>query len=439
MKMKRLAALLMAAGMVFSLIGCGNTGNQNQSDQPAQKKEEAQGEAMGAQDPVKEAELNIMMGFPQYMDQWETYCRQFEEKMLAEKNIKVKVNLEMPSSDQYDSVLQARLSGDDAPDLFTIHSNNISAYDKAGNLTDLSAEPLADKLYENVKETVSIEGRLLAVPIESQAWGVLYNKDIFEECGLTAPDTLEELETVCETLKEKGHTPFLLAFQEQWVPQLMTALTIGGKVSGEANDWLERMYQDQASYSEIADIFDAIDLIMANGTDRAMEEGSEAGSADFAIGKAAMYVQGTWASATIMSTNPDMNLGVFPLPVNQNKDCTKVNLSTSTTLAVYPQSENKELALAFANYVLDDEASSALFQACSFNPLATCHNYESASWVAEASSYVESGRAYQDLVIPSAVTDEQGRLLQEYYVGSAEKEDIIETLDKTFQSANANQ
>lgn len=439
MKMKRLAALLMAAGMVFSLIGCGNTGNQNQSDQPAQKKEEAQGEATGAQDPVKEAELNIMMGFPQYMDQWETYCRQFEEKMLAEKNIKVKVNLEMPSSDQYDSVLQARLSGDDAPDLFTIHSNNISAYDKAGNLTDLSAEPLADKLYENVKETVSIEGRLLAVPIESQAWGVLYNKDIFEECGLTAPDTLEELETVCETLKEKGHTPFLLAFQEQWVPQLMTALTIGGKVSGEANDWLERMYQDQASYSEIADIFDAIDLIMANGTDRAMEEGSEAGSADFAIGKAAMYVQGTWASATIMSTNPDMNLGVFPLPVNQNKDCTKVNLSTSTTLAVYPQSENKELALAFANYVLDDEASSALFQACSFNPLATCHNYESASWVAEASSYVESGRAYQDLVIPSAVTDEQGRLLQEYYVGSAGKEDIIETLDKIFQSANANQ
>lgn len=439
MKMKRLAALFMAAGMVFSLIGCGNTGDQSQPDQPAQKKEEAQGEATGAEGPVKEAELNIMMSFPQYMDQWETYCRQFEEKMLAEKNIKVKVNLEMPSSDQYDSVLQARLSGDDAPDLFTIHSNNISAYDKAGNLTDLSAEPLAGKLYENVKETVSIDGRLLAVPIESQAWGVLYNKDIFEECGLAAPDTLEELETVCETLKEKGHTPFLLAFQEQWVPQLMTALTIGGKVSGEANDWLERMYQDQASYSEIADIFDVIDLIMANGTDRAMEEGSEAGSADFAIGRAAMYVQGTWASATIMSTNPDMNLGVFPLPVNQNKDCTKVNLSTSTTLAVYPQSENKELALAFANYVLDDEASSALFQACSFNPLAVCHNYESASWVAEASSYVEAGRAYQDLVIPSAVTDEQGRLLQEYYVGSAGKEDIIETLDKTFQSANANQ
>ena len=167
-----------------------------------------------------------------------------------------------------------------------------------------------------------------------------------------------------------------------------------------------------------------------------MEEGSEAGSADFANGKAAMYVQGTWASGTIMTTNPDMKLGVFPLPINGNKDCTRVNLSTSTTLAVYPESENLELALKFANYVLDDEDSSALFQACSFNPLASCHNYESASWVAEASEYVAAGRAYQDLVLPSAVTDEQGKLLQEYYVGSVTKEDIIKTLDEAFQNAN---
>lgn len=342
----------------------------------------------------------------------------------------------MPSSDQYESVLQARLTGDDAPDLYTLHSNNIAAYYSAGNLTDLSGEGLAGKIYDNVKETVTTDGKLLAVPIESQAWGVLYNKDIFEECNLTAPDTLEDLQQVCAVLKENGYTPFMLAFQEQWVPQLMTALTIGGKVSGEAADWLDKMYADEGSYAEISEIFDVIDVIMANGTERAMEEGSEAGSADFANGKAAMYVQGTWASGTIMTTNPDMKLGVFPLPINGNKDCTRVNLSTSTTLAVYPESENLELALKFANYVLDDEDSSALFQACSFNPLASCHNYESASWVAEASEYVAAGRAYQDLVLPSAVTDEQGKLLQEYYVGSVTKEDIIKTLDEAFQNAN---
>lgn len=435
MKKKKLLALLTAVSMVLSLAGCAKTDHTPESS-TGQESVPDETDMNTEVEPAKEAELNIMMSFPQYMDQWETYCRQFEEKMLNEENIKVKVNLEMPSSDQYESVLQARLTGDDAPDLYTLHSNNIAAYEKAGNLTDLSGEDLAGKIYENVKDTVSIDGRLLAVPIESQSWGVLYNKDIFAECGLSAPETLDDLKQVCETLKEKGYTPFMLAFQEQWVPQLMTALTIGGKVSGEAADWLDRMYADEASYAEIADIFDAIDVIMQNGTERAMEEGSEAGSADFAVGKAAMYVNGTWASGTIMSTNPDMNLGVFPLPVNNNKDCTMVNLSTSTTLAVYPGSSETELALKFANYVLDDQDSSALFQACSFNPLASCHQYESSSWVAEASEYVAKGKAYQDLVLPSAVTDEQGKLLQEYYVGSVTREQIIETLDKTFQNAN---
>jgi raffinose/stachyose/melibiose transport system substrate-binding protein len=360
--------------------------------------------------------------------------------MLKEENIKVKVNLEMPSTDQYDSVLQARLTGDDAPDLYTLHCNNLKTYDKAGYLTDLSGEAFAGKLYDNVKATVTVDGKLLAVPIESQAWGVLYNKDIFDKCGLQAPNTLDDLKNICKVLKDNKYTPFLLAYQEQWVPQLMTALTIGGKVSGELPDWLGRMYKDNGSYSEISDIFDVIDLIMQNGTDRAMEEGSEAGSADFANGKAAMYVQGTWASNTIMTTNPKMNMGVFALPINSNKACTLINLSTSTTLGVYPESKNKDIALKFANYVLDDKDSSALFQSCSFNPISSVHKYDTTSWVKEAYQYVADGRSYQDLVLPQAVTDEQGKLLQEYYVKDITKEEIIKDLDKTFKKANkANQ
>ncbi len=386
--------------------------------------------------PVKEVELNIMMSFPRFMDQWETYCRQFEDKMLKEENIKVKINLEMPSSDQYESVLQARLAGDDAPDLYTLHSNNIRTYYKAGNLEDLSNQALTSKVFDNIKDTVVVDGKMLAVPIESQAWAALYNKDIFEKCALEVPYTLSELKNVCTVLEANGYTPFMLAFQEQWVPQLMTALLLGGKVTTEVPDWLTRMYNDNGSYQEMREIFDVIDVIMNNGTKRAMEQGSESGAAEFAMGKAAMFVQGTWASGTIMSTNPDMNLGVFALPVNENPKCAKVNLSTSTTLGVYPGSSEKDIALKFANYVLDDKDSSALFESCGFNPVATSHKFESSSWVKDASAYVAKGQAYQDLVLPSSVTNEQGKLLQEYYVKSVNVDQIIERLDKTFKEAN---
>lgn len=438
--MKKIVALFMVMSMLFTLTACkgkDNTGGDNSKDTVNSGTDTDNKTDTGiTSEPAREAEITVMMSFPQYMEQWETYCKQFEAKMLAEQNIKVKVNLEMPSSDQYETILQARLSSNDGPDLYTIHSNNLKTYYEAGNLTDLSSQPLAGKIYENVKNTVSIDGKLLAVPIESQAWGVLYNKQIFAECGLELPKTLTELKAICETLKEKGYTPFMLAFQEQWVPQLMTALTLGGKVSGELTDWVDRMYANNGSYEEVSEIFNVIDLIMENGTSRAMEEGSEAGSADFANGAAAMYVQGTWASGTIMSTNPDMQLGVLALPINDNENCTRVNLSTSTTLAVYPESKEMDLALAFANYVLDDQDSSDLFQSCSFNPLASVHNFEAASWVADASEFVAAGKAYQDLVLPSAVTDEQGKLLQEYYVGGVTKEDIIKRLDAVFKAAN---
>ena len=415
--MKKLIVLLLSISVAVGLFAAG----QNETN---------------ATEPVKEVELNVMMSFPRYMDQWETYCNQFEAKMLKEENLKVKINLEMPSSDQYESVLQARLAGNDAPDLYTLHSNNIATYYKSGNLEDLTNQVLATKVYENIKNTVTIDGKMLAVPIESQAWAALYNKDIFEECGLNAPYTLSELKNVCSVLTAKGYTPFMLAFQEQWVPQLMTALLLGGKVTTEVPDWLSRMYDDKGSYAEMRDIFDIIDVIMQNGTSRAMEQGSESGAAEFAMGKSAMFVQGTWASGTIMTTNPDMNLGVFALPVNENPDCAKVNISTSTTLAVHPASSSKDVALKFANYVLNDNDSSALFESCGFNPLATCHQYDVSSWVNDASEYVAQGKAYQDLVLPSSVTNEQGKLLQEYYVKAVTVDQIIERLDKTFQEAN---
>jgi raffinose/stachyose/melibiose transport system substrate-binding protein len=385
---------------------------------------------------TRKAELNIMMSFPQYMEQWEKYSRQFEALILAEEKIELKINLEMPSSEQYASVLQTRLTGNTAPDLYTLHCNDIGTYTQAGHLTDLSGEALAKKIFENVKQTVTVDGKIMAVPIESQAWGVLYNKTIFDDSGITPPETLDELKAVIATLTAKGHVPFMLAFQEQWVPQLMTALALGGKVTGDVPDWLNRMYNDAGSYEEMKEIFDVIGLIMTNGTRRAMEQGSEMGAAEFANGAAAMFVQGTWASNTIMQANPNMKLGVMPLPVNNNPKCTLVNLSTSTILGVYPNSQEKELALKFANYVLDDKDSSALFQVCGFNPLASCHEFEVSSWIKDAYAYVEQGKAYQDLVLPSAVTNEQGKLLQELYVGAVNVDQIISQLDKAFQDAN---
>lgn len=418
--MKRVLSVILCICITAALLaGCGSSKTTKTADQP------------------KKVTLNVMMSFPRFMDQMQAYMDKFKAKELKEKNIDVTINLEMPSSDQYGTTLQTRLSSNDAPDLFTISAaSDLATYQKAGYLMDLTGQPFVSKLYPNVKSTVSLDNKVYLVPFESTVWGYLYNKDIFEKCGLTPPETLDEMKNAVSTLKAKGYTPFELAFQEQWVPQLMTALTLGGTVSGSIPDWTNRMYEDKGSYSEIASIFDVIDLIMQNGTSRAMETGSEQGCADFANGKAAMFVDGTWAAESILKVNPNFKLGAAALPVNNDKKCTMVNLATTTSLAVYSGTKNKEVALDLANYILDDNDSSDLYKSMMFNPVATVHKFDQYSWAKEVSAYVAAGRAYTDLVLPQAVTDEQGKLLQSYYLKKITKDQFIQTMDKTFKDAN---
>jgi raffinose/stachyose/melibiose transport system substrate-binding protein len=174
---------------------------------------------------------------------------------------------------------------------------------------------------------------------------------------------------------------------------------------------------------------------MAHGTKRPFEVGSAAGSADFANGKAAMWVMGPWMAEALLSVNPDFDFGVAPLPVSENPAGAMINLATSTSLAVSPTTKHKDVALALLNYILDEEASSDLFESLKFNPLSTVHNYVSFSWIDEAMEYVAEGRAYLDLSLPGGVTDETAKLLQSYYVGDVTKEDIIRELDRAWSNA----
>lgn len=419
--------------MMMSLAACGTNNNDNPAATSSEKAaEEATVEPKAE---AQKVELKIQIGSPRFKEQFEKYFEQFKAKELAEKNIEVTFDLEMPNPDQAKQVLQARLTSNDAPDIFDVHANDLPTYYKAGYLADLSGQPAIATLYDSVKSTVTLEGQVVALPLESSSWGYLYNKKIFNDLAITPPQTLDEMKVVVEKLKANKVKPFILAFQESWVPQLMTALSLGGIISSEHPDWIEKMNKGEASYGDVQDIFNIIDLIMANGTAKPFEVGNEAGSTDFANGKAAMWVQGPWNAETILKVNPDIEFGVAPLPVSNNPKGTMINLSVSTTLAVSKSSKNKEVALDLLNYFYDAKDSSALFEELKFNPVSTVHKYEVYPWVNEASKYVEDGKAYQDLKLPNGVTDEQAKLLQSYYAKEVTKEQFISSMDKAWETA----
>ncbi|MEN1989077.1 ABC transporter substrate-binding protein [Paenibacillus hubeiensis] len=395
-------------------------------------------ESQGGSASGSTVNLKIFVAQPRLKEHYDKYIEQFKAKEKAEKNIEVNVQLEMPPADNAAQILKTRLASNDAPDVFALHAvNEIPPFSKAGYLEDLSDQPFVDKLLDSVKPSVTdANGKIVAVPLETLSWGYLYNKDIFKEQGLEPPTTLTEMKAVVDKLKAAGITPFELAYKEAWVPQLFLPLTVGALTQSEHKDFLEKMNQDQGSFSDMKAMFGAFDLVTANGTEKALEVGADDGAAAFATGKAAMWVQGPWYAETILKSNPDIHFGVAPMPINDNPDDTKINLSTSTSLAVSSSSKNKEVALDFVNYILDDKDSSAFYEALKFNPVAKVHNFESFPWVDDAMKYVNEGKAYQDPSVPQAVKDESGKALQGYYSGQLNQQQVIDALDKAWKSYN---
>ncbi|MBY7737286.1 ABC transporter substrate-binding protein [Paenibacillus polymyxa] len=386
----------------------------------------------------KTVNLKMFIAQPRLKEHYDKYINAFVAKEKKDKNIDVTVQLEMPPADNAAQILKTRLASNDAPDVFALHAvNEIPPFYKAGYLEDLSSQPFVSKLMDSVKPSVTTQdGKVVAVPLETISWGYLYNKKIFKDLDLKPPGTLTEMKAVVDKLKANHVKPFLLSYKESWIPQLFVPLTAGAMMNTQNKDFIERMNQDKGSFSEMKSMFDIIDLVNSNGTDKALEIGGDDGSAAFASGKAAMWIQGPWFAETILKSDPKMDFGVAPLPINDDPNATLINLSTSTSLAVSSTSKNKEVALDFVNYVLDDKDSSAFYEALKFNPISKVHTFKSYPWVNDATEYVKAGKSYQDPSIPQAVKDEAGKSLQSYYAGQLSQDDVIKALDKAWKSYN---
>ncbi|MBB3112821.1 raffinose/stachyose/melibiose transport system substrate-binding protein [Paenibacillus phyllosphaerae] len=423
---------VMAASL---LAGCAsnNTGNGNAANTGNAGGDSGSGEA-------KSVTLKMFVAQPRLKEHYDKYIAQFTAKEKAEKNIDVTVQIEMPPADNAAQILKTRLASNDAPDIFALHAiNDIPSYYKAGYLEDLSDQPFVGKLLDSVKPAVTTtDGKVVALPLETLSWGYLYNKKMFADLSLTPPTTLTEMKAVVDKLNANNITPFLLSYKESWIPQLFLPLAAGALINTEdaEKDFITRMSNDEGSFSEMKSMFDVIDLVNANGTDKALEVGGDDGAAAFAAGKAAMWLQGPWYAETILKSNPDLDFGVAALPINDNANATMINLSASTSLAVSKTSKNKEVALDFLNYVLDDTDSNAFFQALKFNPIATVHTFDSYPWVNDATEYVKAGKSYQDPAIPQAVKDEVGKDLQSYYAGQMSQDEVFKALDKAWKSFN---
>ena len=214
MKLSRAFSLLPAAALVFVLIsGCASkpTGNTNQSSKSGSS-------AVEFKVPDKAMTItlwDIATEDPQRRIQ-ESAMNRF---MQAYPNVKIE-NTHI-QNDTYKQKLVVAMSSGQCPNIYMHWGGGpMGEYIDSGfavPITDLMKNHCDVKFLKAAMEQSSYKGEIYAVPYGGLGGsGVFYNKTIFDKLGLKVPQTIAELESACETLKQNGYIPFSLANQNKW-------------------------------------------------------------------------------------------------------------------------------------------------------------------------------------------------------------------------------
>lgn len=217
-------------------------------------------------------------------------------------------------------VLKTRILSGDVPDIIQIYPQNMDFQEwaKAGYFQDMTGKDYLKRIKNNYAEKYAINGKIYNVPLNTNVYGIYYNKTKFKELGLEEPKTFEEFQEITKKIKDSGTSPFAVAGTEGWTlngyHQLSLITTAGS--GDKANDYLRFSKPNAIKATDPILKEDAkkMDLLAENAQNGWRGASYNDAVVAFANGKALMMPQGSWALAAIKQQDPKFEIGMFAFP-----------------------------------------------------------------------------------------------------------------------------
>ena len=261
----------------------------------------------------------------------------------------------------YKTKLQTAMAAKQVPDVFyTLPGGYLENFAKSGQVyaldADLSKGGWGSSFVPAALKQVQSHGKTYAVPVDTDAAVVWYNKALFAKHDWQIPQTWDEFLTLCQTIKASGTTPVALGNKDAWpatfwfqypelryqgpgVIQKFNAGSADATFGGGAQKSLAMMQQmSQKGY--FSDGFNGMTDQDANLL--------------FLNSKAAMVLNGTWQIGSSHDAPSGFELGYFPFPTIQGADPENANdviAGVAAAFAISKESENKTDALTFLRFL----------------------------------------------------------------------------------------
>lgn len=221
---------------------------------------------------------------------------------------------------QWMTILKSKFAANAAPDIFVVEGPGQAEVFQE-YLTDLSDEPWVDRAVSFAREGLRLDGEIKGMPINLEGYGYIYNKAMFRDAGIDeTPQTFDELRDAAQALQAAGYTPFATGYGEWWVLGLhLVNIAFAMQPDPQAFvDGLMDGSETMAGNEYFLQLKDIIDLNVEFGEPNPLTTDNNKQTSLFANGEVAMMQQGNWKEIVIQDTDPDLEIGVFPIPLNND-------------------------------------------------------------------------------------------------------------------------
>ncbi|MBE7549545.1 MAG: extracellular solute-binding protein [Anaerolineales bacterium] len=392
---KQKILLVILLGLSLMLAACGAAQPQ-QAAEPTEAPAEAVTEPQAAE-PTKAAaaeEASAPVTLTYLVDDSE--ANQATAKALAAAYMalhpNVTINIESrPGGTEGDNIVKTRLATGEMTDIFWYNSGSLlQALNPSDTLVDLSNEPFIANIVESFLPTVSQNGGVFGVPSQTaMGGGILYNKKIYTDLGLSVPTTWAEFAANNEKIKEAGIAPVIATFGDTWTSQLFVLADYYNVE--QANPTFAADYTgNQAKYTTTPAAMAGF-TYLKEGFDKGWWQKDyattkfEQGLKLLADGEGAHYPMLTFALSTIATNSPDKvsDIGFFAVP---GTDTAKNGATIWMPAATYipKTTTNLDVAKDFLGFIASTAGVDALNAA-----------------VAPTGPYVIKGATLPDSVLPA--------------------------------------
>lgn len=306
----------------------------------------------GQEDANQRVKVELVSYKPEAVAAFEQIAQRFNETHDD-------IYLSVDSPNEAMTILKTRFVREDYPDIVGIGGDsNYSNFLDADLFLDISdfqrigeVKPSYMDMLEEL-EFVPTEGTY-ALPYAANAAGILYNRDMFQEHGWEVPQTWSEFLALCGEIQNSGIQPLYLGYKDTWTCLApWNALAVGLSDSDTCSQVNMGNTTFETAYRETAE---KIRALLDYAEPNPYAYGYNDACTAFARGEAAMYPIGSYAIPQIRSVNPDMNIGSFVFPANEDEADNVLNSGIDLQFCVMKECENKEAVYEVLRFLYEDE------------------------------------------------------------------------------------